>query len=422
MVAAAGADRVVRIWDIRSGDVIAELQGHTAYVTTLHFSPDGAHLASGSWDRSVRIWDVAQKSEKRAFRFNNPVAAVQYDNAGSVLAIGLGRQAAPITEPALRIVDPESGVARFQSPSRGLQEPGVTALSFSPDNRKLLTFRTSAGSRGEIWETTDWTVKGELHGNRKDCSTVAWSPDGTRIASGHTDQSVTIWDAKQYEPIMTLHQTTAVQLSFDRTGDTLLANGGVLLQYGTASTHSPEAEEMLSAFARQNTHACDARIAVEDDPKLPASTKETLLQELDFRFEEFNGASLGNVQEALISKSSGSAEYRKALRCASASVRWMPSRPETIWMLALAEYRTGRFADPARTVESLHAVIASPRASVESLAVAALVFQRLGEPDRANAALKRLQSRPANDTSRGPSASARALIEEATGVVPTKRL
>ena len=419
LVAAAGADRKVRVWDIKSGSVIAELPGHQAYITSLHFSPDGSQLASGSWDRTVRIWHIARKSEKHKFQFSNWVAAVQHDSSGSMLAIGLGRQAAPVTEPALRIIDPESGTTRFQSPSRGLQEPGVTAVAFSPDNTKLLTFRTSAGSRGEIWKTDEWVVDGELQGNRKDCSTVTWSPDGSRIVSGHTDQSITIWDARRYQAVLTLHQATAIQLSFDRTGDTLFANGGALLQYGTAASYSPETEELLAKFAKQNLHACDARIIVEDDPRLPASTKETLLQELDWRFEEFNGASLGDMQQVILSKSSGSAEYTKALRCASASARWMPNRPETVWMLALAEYRTGRFADPTQTVERLTSINASPQVSPAALAAAALVFHRLGERDRANAAMNRLTQRKQNGSA-APNASVRALIEEATATVPTK--
>jgi hypothetical protein len=232
---------------------------------------------------------------------------------------------------------------------------------------------------------------------------------------------VTIWDAQRYESVLTLHQTTAVQLSFDRTGDTLLANNGALLQFGTGTSYSPETEVLIGSFVKRNLHACDARIAVEDDPKLPASTKENLLQEIDWRFEELNGASLGDLQQVVLSDSSGSAAYTKALRCAAASARWMPNRPETVWMLALAEYRTGRFADPAQTVERLTSVTAPPQAPPEALATAALVFHRLGEKDRASTVLQRLTQRTRNSSSAQPNASVRALIDEATATVQAKR-
>ena len=57
-LASGSFDHTVRLWDVESGQQIAVLQGHTSYVTSVSFSSDGQTLASGSLDHTVRLWDV----------------------------------------------------------------------------------------------------------------------------------------------------------------------------------------------------------------------------------------------------------------------------------------------------------------------------------------------------------------------------
>jgi hypothetical protein len=49
----------VWLWDLARGEEVAQLQGHTSYVWSLAWSPDGSTLASGSGDFTIRLWDTA---------------------------------------------------------------------------------------------------------------------------------------------------------------------------------------------------------------------------------------------------------------------------------------------------------------------------------------------------------------------------
>ncbi|SCV01886.1 LAME_0G19152g1_1 [Lachancea meyersii CBS 8951] len=91
-------DGVVRLWDLRSGQVVRSLEGHTDAVTGLQF--DSVNLVTGSLDRSIRIWDLRTGLLADVFAYDRPVSSLQFD---------LDKIVAANNESCVRVYDRKDG-------------------------------------------------------------------------------------------------------------------------------------------------------------------------------------------------------------------------------------------------------------------------------------------------------------------------
>lgn len=90
-----GGGGPVRIWDLEQGTLIAELDGHTARVWDVEFSPDGRLLASAGWDGAVRIWDVSTGDLVALLTGLNRFYSVAFSSDGGTLVAGGGHGELP---------------------------------------------------------------------------------------------------------------------------------------------------------------------------------------------------------------------------------------------------------------------------------------------------------------------------------------
>jgi RNA polymerase sigma factor (sigma-70 family) len=173
-LASGGYDRFIRLWDLKTGKESATLKGHQDVVNSVAYSPDGKTLASGSADKSIKVWDVTMGKEKGTL------------------------------EGHLK---------------------GVTSVAYSPDGKTLAS--GSGDHTIKLWDVETGKETATLKGHNNVVRSVAYSPDGKTLATGSADQTIKLWDVKTAKELATIKIPGGMcHVVFSPDGETLAAGGG----------------------------------------------------------------------------------------------------------------------------------------------------------------------------------------------------
>jgi WD40 repeat protein len=189
-------------------------------VTSVAFSPDGQYLASGSKDRSVKVWRMSNGTlASSRSDHTQPVNSVAFSPNGQWLASGSNDDTAKLYRTSdWGLVQTFTGHAN-----------DVLSVAFSPDSNRLATGSWDGTVR--LWNITNARLPLSLmHGSNVFC--VAFSRDGRLLASGANDHSIKLWDLKRSVLVDTLLGHSAPVLTLAFTPDSqLLASGSWYPEY-----------------------------------------------------------------------------------------------------------------------------------------------------------------------------------------------
>ena len=261
-LASAGEDETVKLWDAGGAHQALTLRGPAASDSEapssrwLAFSPDGKRLAAASWDGMVKMWDAATGQETLAILgpINGPRTAA--------LSPGGERLASADWDGTLKIWDTVTG--QVTTIRRG-HDDGVMSLVFSPDGKRLAA--AMQGGIVKLWDARTGQESLVVNAGATASSTVgagagarsiAFSPDGERIAAGGMDRTVKVWDAATGQETLTLNVLDrARSVAFSPDGRWLDAAGSD----GTFRVWDAKTGKQTFDFNRSITAAGDRRTA-----------------------------------------------------------------------------------------------------------------------------------------------------------------
>ncbi|MBX9681824.1 MAG: WD40 repeat domain-containing protein [Gemmataceae bacterium] len=207
-------DQTILVWDVAAAKPSQTLKGHTGAVLAVAVSSDGKKVASTSRDRSIKIWDVASAKD---------VATMKVEIEKKVEP---KKEEPKKTDPKkadLKKADPKKADPKAAAPGK---EPSreFVSLAFSPDGSKL-----AAGNLDgmvKIYDAADGKEIGELIGH-EGVWALAFGPDGSKLATGGWDQTIKVWDIASKKDVQTIkaHMGTVTTLDFSPDGS-LIASGG----------------------------------------------------------------------------------------------------------------------------------------------------------------------------------------------------
>jgi WD40 repeat protein len=220
-VVSATNDHTLKVWELRSGRVVATLEGHAHTVDGCAVTPDGRHVVSASMDGTLNVWELGsgrvvatleghpiEGEQVRGLRYPLTACAVTPDGQ-HVVSASMDR--------TLKVWELATG--RAVATLAGHTNV-VVACAVTPDGRHVVS--ASVDETLRVWELATGRAVATLAGHTDYVRACAVTPDGRHVVSVSEDRTLKVWDLATYTCCFT-HRGDLPYLAVAVTATTILA-------------------------------------------------------------------------------------------------------------------------------------------------------------------------------------------------------
>jgi WD40 repeat protein len=210
-------DKTIKLWNLATGEQIRTLTGHSEWVYSVAISPDGKTLASGGEDKTIKLWNLATGEQIRTLTGHSDwVFSIAISPDGKTLASGSRDKTIKLwnlaTGEQIRTLTGHSTL--------------INSVAISPDGKTLAS--GSWDKTIKLWNLATGEQIYTLTGHSSYVNSVAISPDGKTLASGGDDNTIKLWNLATGAEIRTLkgHSDSVQSIAISPDGKTLVSGSG----------------------------------------------------------------------------------------------------------------------------------------------------------------------------------------------------
>jgi len=215
ILASGSADRSIKLWDAQTGKLLKSLQGHRSWVWGITISPDSKFLASGSYDHTVKLWDLESGECLQTLQGHpSSVLAVQFSHDGKTLfSSGYDK--------LIKHWHLETGncLHTWEADSSNR----VWAMAISPNSQHLATGGDDTSVK--LWDIGTGACLRIFSGHSHPVVSLIFTPNSDRLISGSSDRTIKIWDVFTGTCLSTLqgHSHWVASLALSQDAKTLIS-------------------------------------------------------------------------------------------------------------------------------------------------------------------------------------------------------
>jgi WD40 repeat protein len=198
-IASGSEDRTVRLWDLEGNPVSKPFKGHQDYVNSIAFSRDGRYIVTGSSDKTVRLWDLKGNLINTFQGHKGVVSSVAFSPDGKYIASG-GYDGMRLWDRKGNLIQPFLG-----------RKARVFAVAFSPDGQTIVS---ANGKTIQLWDLKGNPLGKPIAVHVYAVYSAAFSPDGKYIVTSGTDGRVRLVSLKNKNISKTFLDSDVTSVTF----------------------------------------------------------------------------------------------------------------------------------------------------------------------------------------------------------------